>query len=357
MVAMKSNNDGWETKRWVSENLPCRRVGRWMAVVGILCGLMVIAGCDRMAAGEAVVQLKRKKTNSLQTEKSDEADIREKLNVRPVSDRPILWRELHMPLMGTKRRRTILIVFTLAALIFTYWHTWRGVDWDDTHMLYTMTYMLLTLIGAAILSATTISSERESSTWEALLTTPLTACEIVYGKVLGVLKRLFPIALLYFAHIVLFALLSKINTLALVYMLPLMAGPVIFLVGTGTLISSKVKHTTTSVMLNLGTGIFVWAILPFIGGIVGMMTRMDEELVEAMLKINPLVLNFLCFDRLSGTHQATTAWSSVTFDWPINPNLAAGEFTVILAVITGAYILVGALMTEWAIFRIAREKQ
>ena len=66
-----------------------------------------------------------------------------------------------------------------------------------------------------MLSATAIAQEKESDTWTLLLTTPLTGRAIVWGKVLGVYKRLAWPAALILTHFLAFTLFGVITWQAL----------------------------------------------------------------------------------------------------------------------------------------------
>ncbi len=335
---------------WLHPLLQCTVLLAATLVLVLICSIIVRRVALRMAAGEAVIQPGKISRNS--NDASADFDPRDDLHFsRPVSDHPVLWRELHTPVLSTPLRRTILIGFTFAALVWTYSHTWRGINDEETHMLYTFTFMLVTFITAAVLPATTITTEKEASTWESLLATPLTAREIVWGKTLGSLKKILPVSALFFGHVFLFTLAGIIHPLALVHMVFLLAGPAFFLVATGIKISSRVKHTTTAVMLNLGLGLFLWGIFPLLARLVVDAFRFAigrSALADATLLLNPFFLNLTCFDELAH-HASEKTLIQLRFLFPGHSLGDGFSYTSILCAISLGYAVAGIIALGSAI--------
>lgn len=123
--------------------------------------------------------------------------------VPPVSDRPMLWKELyveHVQAFGRVVKWTGILVaagflgcsIVLAGLIG--WHTWFQpdsgiIDWAHTKMnsLMASSTAIVWLIQWAmgLRAAASIASERQRGTWESLLVSPLDGREIVFGKIGG----------------------------------------------------------------------------------------------------------------------------------------------------------------------------
>jgi ABC-type transport system involved in multi-copper enzyme maturation permease subunit len=134
---------------------------------------------------------------------------RRRWRVPPLGDRPMLWKELYIEraasLGGIGRWFGLLAVvllaggsLTLAGVIL--WDLFVNVgttwaDWAtgvlaiaiDAPALY-VSWLIQWAIG--LRAAATISSERERGTWDALLTSPLSGREIIWGKVWGSLFAL-----------------------------------------------------------------------------------------------------------------------------------------------------------------------
>jgi len=336
-------------------------------ILVVFCSALVRRIALRLAAGEAAmpsfpelfdksnlisVTIVDENTGKTESHDLDVADCRPP---RPVSDHPVLWKEIHSPIMGTPKRQLILILFTAGALAWTYVHTWRGNAREEFHTLYTVTFKLISLVGAAIYSAITITGEKEASTLEALLTTPLTARDIVYGKALGVVKRLWAVFALFFIHIAFFTMLGKVHPLALLYMLLLLPAPIFFLIGLGTFITAHVKRTTTAVVLNLAAALVLWAVLPLFAGLLGEIFYDHRHfLAEGTLLFNPFVLDAVCFHTLCDWHVYGSPVDTLVFDLPVSLKLGQAAFATLLAGISACYVFLGTFFLESAVWRISR---
>jgi ABC-type transport system involved in multi-copper enzyme maturation permease subunit len=317
----------------------------------------------RMTAGEKVIQFKPKKkkridVSSLPTSEETESSIVFKQKTsRSVTDSPVLWRELHIPLMGTRGKRLIVFIFAGVVGAWTYWRCWNMRDDFEMHIAYTIIFMLLSFIAAAILSATTITSEKEASTWQTLFTTPMTSREIISGKIAGVANRLLVLILLYLGHIYYFVATEKINSLALVLLTPIFIGSMIFLIGTGTLISTKVKHTTTAVILNIGVGLFIWAIIPFLLLIVGELMHRGDNLAEASMAMHPVYLNGECINITAKLGAPDMPWPSFTFNHILKHETLHYLGAIFhFMMVGGIYTLIGIFCMEWAIRLLKRRE-
>jgi len=145
-----------------------------------------------------------------------------------------------------------------------------------------------------------ITQEKEANSWEILLTTPLTGGQIIWGKFFGVLKRWWPTSLLFFGHGLIFYLFGFIHPLYLLLLVPMLIGPIFFIIGTGIYISLKVRHTTTAVLLNLAMISFVWFGIPLLGALIGYPLGYGNDLCENLFCLNPIYWNCETIWRLSG---------------------------------------------------------
>lgn len=316
------------------------------ALLTILAAALVRRTSLRLASGEEPFRFRRKRRHA-------PAATHQARHIRRVSGNPVLWRELRVPILPTKRKRTILVCFVLIALALTYIATARELDEEHAHVGYTVAFMIIGLVIAAVLSAANIPTEKESSSWDALLATALSPTQILTGKAFGALRRLTPLAALFLAHVGVFCLLGVIHPLAIPYTVLILAGPVIFLIGTGTYFGLRVKRTTTAVMLNLGLGIFLWILLPLFGGLLGAALYEGDEWFEAMLTFNPVVMDVICFAEL-----AEGGWRRVLagmrFDWPSFHSMSVGEHTIAILAFNAVYTLFGIATIAWAALRFRR---
>ncbi len=142
----------------------------------------------------------------------------------PVGDQPLVWKERHVeglaPFGGLRAvprtfGLTLVFVATLAAFLFVLWdcrrpgiqpmdllHHLAVMDLDGLHARFAMAgkafavpnvlmIVLASLVVAARASGT-VTGERERQTWEGLLLSPLTARQLLRGKLWGILGSSYP---------------------------------------------------------------------------------------------------------------------------------------------------------------------
>src|SRR5258705_5499296 len=113
---------------------------------------------------------------------------------------------------------------------------------------------------ACVISATAIAQEKESDTWTLLLVTPLSARRIVMGKLLCILRRLAPLALVIILHFLLFFISGTINAVTFLVILYLTFTTNIIWVATGLYLSLRIKRVTFAVMLNLAGPLLLYLV-------------------------------------------------------------------------------------------------
>jgi len=317
----------------------------------IFCSIIVRYIALHLAAGENVYK-PRSKQKTTSTNDSHDPDLFVTRRTRTLSGNPVLWKEVHTPLIASRRSQVILILFTIAALIFTYAKTWSESNQEYFHTLYTLVFMLISLIVAGIFSAITITGEKEAATFEVLLTTPLTARQIVYGKAMGVVKHLWAVFILFFVHIAFFVTTGQVHPLALLYSILLLPAPVVFLIATGTYFTACVKRTATAVILNLLTGIFLWAVFPFLSAFFGFLTRGNRlSLFDFSLNSNPIALNMFTFASLTEDHYFRTI-ENLSFRLSTGTHYNWLEFTFLLLAVSTIYTILAAFIFQLAVWKI-----
>lgn len=139
----------------------------------------------------------------------------------PVADNPVVWKERHVeglaPVASLRRVPswiTVLFVFLVtvssslwilvslsSASLVSLWDAARGLDWgtlrtrltpppgaaEQYFLLQSILAMLVASLVVGIRCSGAVTGEREKSTWEALLLTPLTARHLVRGKLWGII--------------------------------------------------------------------------------------------------------------------------------------------------------------------------
>lgn len=110
----------------------------------------------------------------------------EERSLRTVSDRPVLWRELKIPLIQSRGARIALLVIVLVILGLLYAGMFAAMVHGGGHleskainMPFVLLYMFCGLACAVVVSATPISSEREAGTLSLLMATPMSETSIL----------------------------------------------------------------------------------------------------------------------------------------------------------------------------------
>ncbi|MFC1782811.1 ABC transporter permease subunit [Planctomycetota bacterium] len=272
--------------------------------------------------------------------------------IRRIKGCPIVWKEMHHPLLGPRRIRTIIsIVFLVGMLLFTYWLSARtnSLDNDDTQVAYVVVFTLVGMLWCAVLSATNITTEKESRSWPLLLATTLNDRQILMGKALGNMRRCLPIWLFLLGHVLIFSVVGYIHPMALVYLGMLVVWITLFFTGTGLYFGSLFKRTTQAVMANLSLAVFIWGILPILLGLFGEITRFYGDLVGAYLDYtNPVVHAIVIM------YAMTSEWGWFSFDWIEISDRGIWEGTSLMITATFGYLLLAFLFALRARRRLRR---
>lgn len=181
-----------------------------------------------------------------------------------VGDRPVLWREIRQPLLPRRWQRITATSVTLALLLLSYLAVGANNELDDIDSQYAYIFIMHTLLGlmAVVLSATAIATEKESDTWTLLIVTPISGNAVVWGKTLGVLRRMrWPFALAV-GHVLLFTIGGVYSVSSAAMVLWVMLTFSLPLIATGLFFSLTMRGVTTAVVLNLLVPVAIYAIVP-----------------------------------------------------------------------------------------------
>lgn len=216
--------------------------------------------------------------------------------IRRVQGPPVLWKERRAPLFGRRRLRRIAEIVSgvviLGLLLLTYGLCLRGklLRQTETHVMYGVVFFSIGILFTVVLPATCITMEKESQTWPLLLTTTVGNWEILWGKFAGAVRRCLPAWVLLFAHTLVFTIPGIIDPIALVHLALLAAWVVFFLTSTGLYFGTRLRHTTTAVIANLGLAAGLWAVFPlFLAIFMGVMTKTSTGVIETYMDLNPFV--------------------------------------------------------------------
>lgn len=311
----------------------------------------------RQATGD--LNLSRKKIRSGKSKNSSSQShppVVSSATLRPVKGQAVCWKESRTSLIkGGRRKGMIGLAAAVIALLATYgmqWHN-RILDEGYVHNTYISIFMFMGLIYTIVISATSITTEKESRTWPLLLTTTLNDWQILFGKAYGVLRRCLPIWLFLIGHLLLFIARKYIHVLALVYMPLVIISTLVFLMGSGLYFSARCKRTSSAVISNLGLVLILWMVIPFILGILSE-TTLDVDSFYWSINMNPVVQTEVIIPATAGARNATRNVHALNFRWPMGGWKTAGDTNILVIGYTLLYCLLGVFLTWRAKVRFRR---
>jgi len=176
-----------------------------------------------------------------------------------MSDYPVFWREW-------KRIRWVprVLGFLAAIIVLVGVYLWYGDAFRDRDVqIFSLEVLLLVLYAAATTTpGHSMAREKENNTLALLTLTALNPREILRQKLFAVLVRLLPWFGLLLFHLVFFTLRGVISPAALIRMLVIITGPLVFLLGVGMDFSVKsktIRHATTKSQI---LAVLLWVPIP-----------------------------------------------------------------------------------------------
>lgn len=240
------------------------------------------------------------------------------LNIRAVVGALLVWKEMRTPLVeGGRTKNIIALAVGIIALLISYYSNFRAgaLRENFAHVGYSLIFVLLGLITNIALSATSITGEKESSTWPILLTTPLSDWQIIIGKAVGALRKCIPFWLFLAGHLIIFTLLGYIHPAAIVHLGLIIAGLLVFLNGSGLYFSSRFRHTTAAVVANFAFVLVLWFGVPLLSGFIAQIEDY-HNLAEVTISANPIVQTIVVMSGSSGIGFARDSLSVLRYEWP-----------------------------------------
>jgi ABC-type transport system involved in multi-copper enzyme maturation permease subunit len=196
--------------------------------------------------------------------------------IKYVKGPPIIWREIKTAHNKIGRAMTIIAMVLAGGFLITIYGIiawYKFLDERSVQMAFIIVYMFIALYGVASAAAQSITSEREARTWPILLTTPLDDRQIILGKILGSVFRVWPVWALLIAHLVVFTIARCIHPIVFLPMLLLIAGSALFVAAVGVFFSSNFKRTSRASLFNTIV-FFIWfaPCCPFAGSFISPIT-------------------------------------------------------------------------------------
>lgn len=326
--------------------------GAWVSVCIILVTVSILLNCFSAAALRAVVLARSSGRSEPLEDDGSDADQTETPGTtglppraarrrrrrggvlgaregrsRIVGDRPVLWRELRTSVIGSRLVAGILGVLVVAYFGWTYWQ-FKSTE-TAIHYLIAMPLVPIQLLGACMTTAALIPAERDARTWDVLLTTPLSAREIVLSKCAGGVFKLCLIPALLVCHFGVFAFAGSVLWLTVLHLTMLLFSHTFLIAAIGVLLGLKFRRPVAANMVGILIALALWAGLP---AVIGLLLTIggnpdDSILLQAAMFINPV---FLTVQAISGGI-AEAAGSGRGYWWFNHNFMSAGSFSALLA--------------------------
>lgn len=249
--------------------------------------------------------------------------------VSHVGNNPVLWRERRRPLVAPRFALRSAVASVLLLIITYGCFAMAGgysnpLTEEELQCGFAVVFHGLFWLLVAVLSATAIAQEKESDTWTLLLTAPLSARQIVVGKLLGIIRRLFWPMMLVVAHFTLFTITGVISPIQMLLMLWIMLSFNSIWAATGLYLSIRMRKVTSAAVINLLLPILIYAIVPIAALAIGELIWHDDDFIEATAISNPYVYQIVNFSyRTTYIYQGSKSVylpplghiSVTTFNW------------------------------------------
>ena len=266
---------------------------------------------------------------------------------RSVSDNPIIWRELRRPIFGSLRQRVIAGCACVVIVLVSYWGmaASHSLMQFEAHSVYAVIFHGLTLVMAAVLSATAIAQEKESDTWTLLLATPISGSAIVWGKALGVLRRLIVPMGFFICHFLLFTAAGVLNFGAVALVAWVMFSFNSLWIATGMYLSVRLRKVTVAVIVNLMLAVVLYLVVPIVMAIFGDLARSDGLGRQGLWPL-PFYYLFSGMQGLKHWNGLSRYYSYDTYNlpYPGREDVSGLEFLVAIVAVGVIYLAVSALI-------------
>lgn len=259
---------------------------------------------------------------------------------RTVSDHPILWRELRQP-MTSRRWLTWFGAIAITTLIA--WAFWVARDGETVAGFVAVLGLVASIVIISGTAGSALGQERESRSWETLLSTPISITQILLGKLVGVLVRLRLIWILILATLLIACIGSGLRAAVIVHVAILLLSTSFFVAALGLFFGTITKRSMVAIMATMGSLLCIWLIIPVAGLMcAGLTMRGNETLASVVGVTNPVAWAVLAIDGARSSRW-TSSYSLFSFG-----SLNAFEFTLVLSIFASVYIAMGLALLAMA---------
>jgi len=281
--------------------------------------------------------------------------------VRRISGSPLIWRELRQPLTRSTVKKVLAVVIPLVILAAMYaaWWGQDGLDDDESHIFFVVVYLIAGILFTSVLAATAVTTEKETSSWPLLLSTPVGSGHIAAAKAAGVFRRSLPVWAVLAAHALTAALAGVLHPVAVIQ-LGLIAGyVVVFVTGLGLFLSALLRRSTAAVLTVLGIIATLWGLSHLLLGLAAEIPFEGRQGVQTAFEFsvacNPVAQAVIVADAAAGDYEAGRRTAELDYDGP-EPfdDLNGDTATVLVGQYALAYSALGVLLAWLAAVRLRR---
>lgn len=269
---------------------------------------------------------------------------------REVGAHPVMWRELRQRMF---KRAFWLVLSLLAAASFLVLSNWDTTSTRAPTMIITVLGTSLSLLLASAGSAGSVNGEREARTWDVLLTTGLSARQIVLGKFAGSMRRQLFVPGVVLVQQAYSALSGDLRWPGILMQWVILLPSIAFLSATGLWMSMVFRRATTAAVFNLLFALGLWAAGPALAGIATLffervrLEGVGHGIMSVVLVLNPVFMAGSNVDGFAVTHAGGGRFSLGT-----GPSVGVGVWAAVTAIATcGIYLLATAGVLAWIVRR------
>jgi ABC-type transport system involved in multi-copper enzyme maturation permease subunit len=265
-----------------------------------------------------------------------------------MGDNPVLWREIRRPLLiGRWRALAVIAVIGLLVASYLCFASARILDDRDSQMPYACIFTGLYWLLIAVLSATAIAQEKESDTWTTLLDAPLSARDIVLGKLFGTARRMLWPTLLVIAHFSIFATARVISWAAAAVVIWVLVTFNALWASVGLYLSLRFAKVTTAVIVNLLIPVALFIAVPLAMQVAGQaLVGRGADWGEVPAIYLPYMYQVQAIDRLRPDHSySTNLWLPL-----FGNNVSVEQFLLVAFVMGMAHLALGAAVVGHTIY-------
>lgn len=256
---MASDPQGAAVFAW---EMHCLIIGAMFLFVVFLSTIRLRKAMLNLSAGKTAGTSKIRRLQGTLTKNKNVA-VSDRATIEVQGD-PILWKELRVEssghLMGPVLARAVWV--SLLIIIYTCAAFFKVLTEPVFHMVFVAGLAFIAFLRTAILSAQSISKEKQSRSWPILLTTPIDDGDILKMKAMAILRQTAFFWIVIFGHVLVFSMFLVLSPIAIVGVTIAVIPTVLFLIGVGTYFGMRLKTTTGTMAVTFAVPITLWFLCP-----------------------------------------------------------------------------------------------